>query len=188
MAEASLHGLTSTLGAQAVPTDPSLQPGGSEALQSSSISEANVPSVVGADAIPEVPIKRKPGRPKGSGKKPVDPNAEPKIKRPVGRPRKDGLPAGSVGPRRPSRPRKRPPGTFASGSHPPGQAYPYSNVSVPKYIILLNVPNERALSTRRDRSPLSPQVITRHGRPQSLRLPWVLSPVGHSKADTLRFP
>ncbi|KAH9917530.1 hypothetical protein B0H21DRAFT_769539 [Amylocystis lapponica] len=45
----------------------------------------------------DVPVKRKPGRPKGSGKKPIDPNAEPKIKRPVGRPRKDGLPAGSVG-------------------------------------------------------------------------------------------
>ncbi|KAI0649145.1 hypothetical protein C8Q79DRAFT_949043 [Trametes meyenii] len=67
-------------------------------------------------ANPEQPVKRRPGRPKGSGKKPIDPNAPPKIKRPVGRPRKDGLPAGSVGPRRPSRPRKRPPGSFASGS------------------------------------------------------------------------
>ncbi|KAI0833447.1 hypothetical protein BC628DRAFT_1343772 [Trametes gibbosa] len=66
-------------------------------------------------ANPEQPVKRRPGRPKGSGKKPIDPNAPPKVKRPVGRPRKDGLPAGSVGPRRPSRPRKRPPGTFASG-------------------------------------------------------------------------
>ncbi|KAI0749348.1 hypothetical protein C8Q80DRAFT_1161512 [Daedaleopsis nitida] len=62
----------------------------------------------------------------GSGKKPVDPNAPPKVKRPVGRPRKDGLPAGSVGPRRPSRPRKRPPGTYATGAQPgaPG-VYPY---------------------------------------------------------------
>lgn len=45
-------------------------------------------------------LKRKRGRPKGSGKKPTDPDA-PIIsngsKRPVGRPRKDGLPAGSVG-------------------------------------------------------------------------------------------
>ncbi|KDQ59254.1 hypothetical protein JAAARDRAFT_33977 [Jaapia argillacea MUCL 33604] len=67
------------------------------------------------------PQKRKPGRPKGSGKKPYDPNAPPKEKRPVGRPRKDGLPAGSVpGARRASgRPRKRPPGTFATG-FPPG--------------------------------------------------------------------
>ncbi|KAH8100770.1 hypothetical protein BXZ70DRAFT_935746 [Cristinia sonorae] len=76
----------------------------------------------------EVPIKRRPGRPKGSGKKQLDPNAEPKMKRPVGRPRKDGLPAGSVGPKRPGRPRKRPPGTFASGpgSSSPGVFYgPY---------------------------------------------------------------
>ena len=70
---------------------------------------------------PEMPMKRRPGRPKGSGKKQVDPNTEPKIKRPVGRPRKDGLPAGSVGPKRPGRPRKRPPGSFASG---PGSASP----------------------------------------------------------------
>ncbi|KAI0707393.1 hypothetical protein C8Q76DRAFT_628872 [Earliella scabrosa] len=83
------------------------------------------PGVDGAN--PEQPVKRKPGRPKGSGKKPVDPNAPPKIKRPVGRPRKDGLPAGSVGPRRPSRPRKRPPGSFASGSQPgAGGMFPYT--------------------------------------------------------------
>ncbi|KAI3622341.1 hypothetical protein WG66_015875 [Moniliophthora roreri] len=55
----------------------------------------------------ETPAKRRPGRPKGSGKK--DPssttpqNGTPTGKRPVGRPRKDGLPAGSAGP---SRPRK----------------------------------------------------------------------------------
>ncbi|KAF9026002.1 hypothetical protein BDZ89DRAFT_1102165 [Hymenopellis radicata] len=42
-----------------------------------------------------VPEKRRPGRPKGSGKKYPD-GAPPKIKRPVGRPRKDGFPAGSV--------------------------------------------------------------------------------------------
>ncbi|CCM02228.1 uncharacterized protein FIBRA_04308 [Fibroporia radiculosa] len=64
----------------------------------------------------EAPVKRRPGRPKGSGKKQLDPSAEPKVKRPVGRPRKDGLPAGSVGPRRAARPRKRPPGSFASVS------------------------------------------------------------------------
>ncbi|PBK67705.1 hypothetical protein ARMSODRAFT_958712 [Armillaria solidipes] len=46
--------------------------------------------------------KRRPGRPKGSGKKYPD-GAPPKIKRPVGRPRKDGFPAGSVNPPRPSR-------------------------------------------------------------------------------------
>ncbi|KAG2151794.1 hypothetical protein BD769DRAFT_1686642 [Suillus cothurnatus] len=50
----------------------------------------------------EPPPKRKRGRPKGSGKKqPPDPAViSEKIKRPVGRPRKDGLPAGSVGARK----------------------------------------------------------------------------------------
>lgn len=130
MTEASLHTLSSTLGTQpSVSSDPSLQPGGNEVLQASpSLSDANAASIAGASNA-EHPIKRRPGRPKGSGKKPVDPNAEPKIKRPVGRPRKDGLPAGSIGPRRPARPRKRPPGTFASGSHPPTPAYPYATVS-----------------------------------------------------------
>jgi hypothetical protein len=46
------------------------------------------------------PVKRKPGRPKGSVKKLTPTGEAPgpanKIKRPVGRPRKDGLPAGSV--------------------------------------------------------------------------------------------
>ncbi|KAH9850355.1 hypothetical protein C2E23DRAFT_836207 [Lenzites betulinus] len=85
------------------------------------------PSAPVDGANPEQPVKRRPGRPKGSGKKPIDPNAPPKIKRPVGRPRKDGLPAGSVGPRRPSRPRKRPPGTFASGPQdsPPSGGFSY---------------------------------------------------------------
>ncbi|THH29420.1 hypothetical protein EUX98_g4754 [Antrodiella citrinella] len=76
----------------------------------------------------EIPVKRRPGRPKGSGKKMTDPTTEPKLKRPVGRPRKDGLPAGSVGPKRPGRPRKRPPGSFATGpgSSSPGVFYgPY---------------------------------------------------------------
>lgn len=49
-----------------------------------------------------VPEKRRPGRPKGSGKKYPD-GAPPKIKRPVGRPRKDGFPAGSVSAPRSSR-------------------------------------------------------------------------------------
>lgn len=79
-----------------------------------------------------LPIKRKPGRPRGSSKKTIDVSMEPKMKRPVGRPRKDGLPAGSVGTRRATRPRKRPPGTFASNPHPSSQqeVYPYANVSL----------------------------------------------------------
>ena len=115
------------------------------------------PPVDGAN--PEQPVKRKPGRPKGSGKKPVDPNAPPKIKRPVGRPRKDGLPAGSVGPRRPSRPRKRPPGTFASGPQPSPGAYSYgvslyhNIVSLSPCIALSRTEHgpERALRLLRDR-------------------------------------
>lgn len=68
----------------------------------------------------QVPQKRPPGRPKGSVNKPPDPNAPPKVKRPVGRPRKDGLPAGSVQrPVRPiGRPRKRQADPFG-GAHPP---------------------------------------------------------------------
>ena len=63
---------------------------------------------------PETPVKRRPGRPKGSGKKSIDLSTQVlKPKRPVGRPRKDGLPPGSVVEKK-SRPRKRPPGTFAT--------------------------------------------------------------------------
>lgn len=65
---------------------------------------------------PAAPVKRKVGRPKGSTNKPqtADAKAHNGQKRPVGRPRKDGLPAGSVktspvknGPG-PGRPRKNP--------------------------------------------------------------------------------
>ncbi|KJA20571.1 hypothetical protein HYPSUDRAFT_68441 [Hypholoma sublateritium FD-334 SS-4] len=47
------------------------------------------------------PVKRRPGRPKGSTKKNLLAGSPlpPKVKRPVGRPRKDGFPAGSVGSR-----------------------------------------------------------------------------------------
>ena len=80
---------------------------------------ATEPAPEGAN--PETPTRRRPGRPKGSGKKQLEviqvQEQQPRVKRPVGRPRKDGLPAGSVGPKRPAgRPKKRPPGTFASGS------------------------------------------------------------------------
>ncbi|KAG6849284.1 hypothetical protein H0H93_009765 [Arthromyces matolae] len=45
----------------------------------------------------QIQVKRRPGRPKGSTKKTVTGEETPqKIKRPVGRPRKDGFPAGSV--------------------------------------------------------------------------------------------
>lgn len=61
---------------------------------------------------PVVPVKRGPGRPKGSGKKPrieqESDHLQPKIKRPVGRPRKDGRPAGSLLPPKEKRPTGRP--------------------------------------------------------------------------------
>jgi hypothetical protein len=78
--------------------------------------------------IPDVPQKRKPGRPKGSTKKAlssIDP-PPPKVKRPVGRPRKDGFPAGSVGPTR-VRPPKQPRTNQApSASAPVGVCIPFS--------------------------------------------------------------
>ncbi|KAF9478844.1 hypothetical protein BDN70DRAFT_879437 [Pholiota conissans] len=57
--------------------------------------------VSSAEGSSAVPGKRRPGRPKGSTKKNLLASSPvpPKIKRPVGRPRKDGFPAGSVGPR-----------------------------------------------------------------------------------------
>lgn len=53
------------------------------------------------------PVKRRPGRPKGSTKKNLLAGSPlpAKIKRPVGRPRKDGYPAGSVGSQRTKRER-----------------------------------------------------------------------------------
>lgn len=74
---------------------------------------------------PEQNMKRRPGRPKGSGKKAIDLGTEPKVKRPVGRPRKDGLPAGSVGPKKPGRPRKRAPGTYATPTNMPSPSLSY---------------------------------------------------------------
>ena len=83
-------------------------------------------TIVASD--PSAPIKRRPGRPKGSGKKNLDlAPPVPKIKRPVGRPRKDGFPAGSVGPRRSARPRKSAPAKLGGEldpalAPPPGTA------------------------------------------------------------------
>lgn len=75
------------------------------------------------------PAKRRPGRPKGSGKKQPSEQHTPvvgeKIKRPVGRPRKDGLPAGSVGTRRSTQSRKSSGKARAeSGQAPPGVPFP----------------------------------------------------------------
>ncbi|KAG6853311.1 hypothetical protein C0991_005237 [Blastosporella zonata] len=57
----------------------------------------NVEQTSTAGSSTQVPVKRKPGRPKGSTKKHITGEVlEPKVKRPVGRPRKDGFPAGSL--------------------------------------------------------------------------------------------
>lgn len=54
----------------------------------------SAPSTFNSDGSP---VKRRPGRPKGSTKKHLlAADLPPKIKRPVGRPRKDGLPAGAL--------------------------------------------------------------------------------------------
>ncbi|KAG6809202.1 hypothetical protein H0H92_001173 [Tricholoma furcatifolium] len=68
---------------------------------------------VSANTATETPSKRRPGRPKGSTKKNLtgEPILPPKPKRPVGRPRKDGFPAGSMGTK------PRPPKHVASAPH-----------------------------------------------------------------------
>lgn len=51
---------------------------------------------VASSTTPSVPLKRKPGRPKGSVTvNRRNPNDPPKVKGPIGRPRKDGQPPGS---------------------------------------------------------------------------------------------
>lgn len=116
MADGSLHStLSGALTSQTMSMgDSSQHPQSSELMQQTGTA---VP------ANPDMPVKRKPGRPKGSGKKQLENGGEPKIKRPVGRPRKDGLPAGSVGPKKPGRPKKREPGTFAAPQPGPVSAY-----------------------------------------------------------------
>ncbi|KAL0945423.1 hypothetical protein HGRIS_000915 [Hohenbuehelia grisea] len=82
-----------------------------------------------AGAAPLTPVKRKPGRPKGSGKKHFLGTDEPKVKRPVGRPRKDGLPAGSLNAtRRPSVGVSRSPRKSTEGIQP-GPSAPIASSS-----------------------------------------------------------
>jgi hypothetical protein len=81
-----------------------------DAVKSSAI-QPNGPGEQDGTSASAPPTKRKPGRPKGSGKKSSNvPEASvpvaAKMKRPVGRPRKDGFPAGSVSSRRNDRPSK----------------------------------------------------------------------------------
>lgn len=127
-----VHSMTSTLASQPLSLGPVPSPQPSEVvgnLQPTSAMPVPVPvpstvpgSISGSvpDSVSsESPTKRRPGRPKGSGKKSIDLNTEPRLKRPVGRPRKDGLPAGSVGPKKPGRPRKRAPGSYATSTNVP---------------------------------------------------------------------
>jgi hypothetical protein len=81
----------------------------------------------------EPPPKRKRGRPKGSGKKqPPDPAIiSEKIKCPVGRPRKDGLPAGSVSARKANQqPRSSVKLSVDALQPPPGVPFPGVHVPV----------------------------------------------------------
>ncbi|GLB44874.1 hypothetical protein LshimejAT787_1802110 [Lyophyllum shimeji] len=88
-----------------------------------------------ASSSTEIPQKRRPGRPKGSTKKNITGEAMvPKVKRPVGRPRKDGLPAGSMGtrPRLPKQPRTNSSASWAgpmTGVGYPQHHAPYSMMS-----------------------------------------------------------
>ena len=120
--DSTVHSMTSTLGTQPL----SLGDGGNPQPGDVVTHLQPQPTV----AQPEPPAKRRPGRPKGSGKKNIDLNTEVKVKRPVGRPRKDGLPAGSVGPKKPGRPRKRAPGSYATPTNmqSPGLQYPVRGV------------------------------------------------------------
>ncbi|KAI0322557.1 hypothetical protein OF83DRAFT_1080143 [Amylostereum chailletii] len=91
---------------------------------------------VGESISAPTPTKRGPGRPKGSGKKVVDPNTPVLPKRPVGRPRKDGLPAGSVPRAAPSGVRKRrvaAPGGFAAASSSAPPSVVTTSASAPQY-------------------------------------------------------
>ncbi|EIN04018.1 hypothetical protein PUNSTDRAFT_146764 [Punctularia strigosozonata HHB-11173 SS5] len=132
--EAQVRALTETV-AQSILSSQTLAStqasASSQTLQPDGIAQQTSEQQAGTTSgVPEIPVKRGRGRPKGSGKKHLIEDTSPKIKRPVGRPRKDGLPAGSVGaPRRPpGRPRKIPPGQFASGSattpYPPAPTMP----------------------------------------------------------------
>ncbi|KAH7912828.1 hypothetical protein BJ138DRAFT_1147499 [Hygrophoropsis aurantiaca] len=98
--------------------------------------DMGAPTVIQDGGDPSTPpVKRRPGRPKGSGKKQhpenVDTSSQ-KIKRPVGRPRKDGLPAGSVGTRRVSQPRKSSVKAHMDGPQlPPG--VPFAGAYYPQH-------------------------------------------------------
>lgn len=93
--------------------------------ESSTSNHAGAPpsGSVSTNGNPSEPIKRRPGRPKGSSKKNLL-GTPTKIKRPVGRPRKDGFPAGSVGPNRPKP--KRDSNTWPQGLS--GVGYPPMNM------------------------------------------------------------
>lgn len=116
--DGSLPQTSSNDAPQDLPTGPSVS-GPPEAPSQQAAAPLNS-SHTDAEPVP-TPVKRRPGRPKGSGKKSAATvtstdaaDSAIKIKRPVGRPRKDGLPAGSLKAAsasvvRPPRPRKSAP-------------------------------------------------------------------------------
>lgn len=125
------------------------------------------------------PVKRRPGRPKGSGKK--QPSENPtvigeKIKRPVGRPRKDGLPAGSVGTRRSAQSRKAGKAHPEPAQAPPGLPFPgVSSVIVVKQTNLLSTPSRPTILNIPEFPPGRPGLprwpLNRLSRPLHLLLP-----------------
>lgn len=114
-------------------------------------------SQLGGDSA-AIPIKRKPGRPKGSGKKSTTAatvsdvaGSAVKSKRPVGRPRKDGLPAGSLktgsaSASRPSRPRKSaPPKMGGVNNKQPLPGASAQGFAVPQPGVRFSVPSNRLI-------------------------------------------
>jgi hypothetical protein len=113
-----------------------------------------------AVTTPQPAAKRRPGRPKGSGKKSseLSQRSTPvsKMKRPVGRPRKDGFPAGSVGPRRSNRTTKSAADPSSSGAGA-SSMFAYPGVRPPSFCTL-------TLSLTTDHSKTISHTPHHHGR------------------------
>lgn len=102
-----------------------------EPSTSAASAHSTAPTPASTTGNPSEPVKRRPGRPKGSSKKNLlgGTPPPPKIKRPVGRPRKDGFPAGSVGPSRPKV--KRDPNPWTTPQGLSGVGYPPMGMFMP---------------------------------------------------------
>ncbi|KAF8896654.1 hypothetical protein BD779DRAFT_1608790 [Infundibulicybe gibba] len=124
-------------------------PGGGESPQAGEPTSTNIPPGNDEPVIITDPPKRKPGRPKGSTKKNIaESSLAPKIKRPVGRPRKDGLPAGSTGspkvPRQPKQARVSNLANFRPSQWPatfPPTGIGYPPMAVPNFTSAIQNPS-----------------------------------------------